>query len=645
MQKEAKFGQIRILHLEDAEFDRLHVAAMIRESGLSCEIKVVQSEMEFATALKEGVYDLVISDFALPFYNGLKALALAKELCPDVPFVFFSGTIGEEQAIESLKSGAVDYILKQSPNRLIPAIRQALQHAEKRARLREAEEKNREQVELLDKAHDAIMVCDLSNRLTFWNHSAERIYGWSKEEVLGRDAIQLLLKEQTSKFEEARQSLRTQGDWIGEMENVTKDGRTVVVQTRCTLIADDQGRPKSRLILNTDITEQKQLEEQLLRAQRLESLGALVSGIAHDLNNTLSPIVMGVDILRRESHSKTGQDILDMIGSGARRGSEMVKQMLTFARGGSSQKTRLDINPLLREMNKIIADTFPKAVHGNVETDPASWPVMGVPTQLHQVLMNLCVNARDAMPHGGTITLCAKNREVGAVEASRHPGAKEGKYLLVSVADTGSGIAKDQIDKIFKPFFTTKEQGKGTGLGLSTSLTIIKNHGGFMKVESELGRGSVFQCYLPAAVDMEAPANAGEVKRELPVGQGETILVVHHEEGLLAMIRTTLDHYGYQMLSAGDGPQAVALLEQKRDSVRLIISSLSMLFTDDRPMIEVLQQIAPDSKMIAVSSLAQENAQKTVKANAFIQKPFTIENLLTTVHKVLTADASQSSPN
>jgi len=639
---ETCLSRIRILHLEDIEYDRMLVANMLEENDLRCDITAVQSKAEFAAALKEIPYDLIISDYALPSYNGLEALALAKASRQDIPFVFFSGTIGEERAIESLKKGAVDYVLKQSPNRLIPAIRRALQNAEKQALLRDAEEKNREQIELLDKARDAILVCDLENRLTFWNKSAERIYGWSKEEALGRDAIQLLLKERTPHLEEVRQSLAENGDWVGEMENVTKDGKTVIVQTRCTLILDDQGQPKSKLILNTDITERKQLEEQFLRAQRLESLGALVSGIAHDLNNALSPIVMGVDILRAQADLKSSKAMLDTIGSSAKRGSDMVKQMLTFARGGSSQKTLIDTNHLLHEMYKIITDTFPKTIQCRIAADPASKPVIGVPTQLHQVLMNLCVNARDAMPNGGMITLSTRNIEVNAAEARcypEYPEVQAGSYLLISVADTGSGIPADQIEKIFKPFFTTKEQGKGTGLGLSTSLTIIKNHEGFMTVQSELGKGTVFKCYLPLAKTTATRTAPGEAKPELPAGRGESILLVDTEEGISAMIQTTLAHYGYQVLVATDGPQAMALLAEKRETVRLIISSLSMLFTDGRPMIEILQTIAPKSKIIAVSSLAQESAQKTAKVDAFIQKPFTIENLLTTVHKILTVQA------
>ncbi len=639
MKTEANLSRIRVLHLEDTGFDRLLVAGMLQESDLHCEINVVQTEAEFVTALREIPYDLIISDFALPSYNGLSALAWARATKPNIPFVFFSGTMGEERAIESLKLGAVDYVLKQSPNRLVPAVRQALQNARKQSQLRETEEKNREQGELLDKARDGILVCDLKNRITFWNQGAERIYGWSKAEAIGRDTAGLLLRQETPQLTELRRGLTERGEWAGEMESVTKDGRTVVTQTRCTLILDDNGQPKSKLILNTDITERKQLEEQFLRAQRLESLGAMVSGIAHDLNNALAPIVIGVDLLRMQSHSENSQSVLDMIGSSAKRGSDMVKQMLTFARGGSSQKVSVDVHQLLHEIEKIITDTFPRTVHCRIETGSVVDSIIGVPTQLHQVLMNLCVNARDAMPDGGTITLSTKNVHVDADEAARHLEARAGNYLRISVADSGTGIPADKIENIFKPFFTTKEQGKGTGLGLSTSAAIIKNHGGFLAVKSEVGRGTVFRCYLPLANEAVIAHETAEAQPALPAGHGETVLVVDDEAAVLAMIKTTLEHYGYKVLTAGDGSQAVAVLDERRNTVHLIISSTSMFLEDERPMIDVLHAIAPDSKIIAVSSLAPESIPATVQANVFIQKPFTPENLLTAVHQLLLAKA------
>ena len=295
----------------------------------------------------------------------------------------------------------------------------------------------------------------------------------------------------------------------GELHEFTKDGRPVIVQGRSTLIRDEQGRPKSVLIINTDITERKLLEEQFLRAQRLESLGILVSGIAHDLNNTLSPILMGAEIVREEIPSPEIESILDTMQTSARRSKDMVKQMLTFVRGGEAGKMLINPAQLIKEMGRIITDTFPKSIQCRVQVDKSAWPVCGLPTQLHQVLLNLCVNARDAMPEGGTLTLSAKNAQLRSADVALHPDAKPGNYLCMSVADTGTGIPAEQLGKIFEPFFTTKVPGKGTGLGLSTSLSIIKNHDGFITVHSEVGRGTEFKFYLPAATETPEEIVAG----------------------------------------------------------------------------------------------------------------------------------------
>jgi len=410
---------VRVLHLEDNETDQILVAEMLQADNLSCEFVVATSKDEFVDALKEGDYQLILSDYTMPSYDGLSALWLAQKLRPDIPFVFFSGTIGEEIAIDSLKNGAVDYVLKQRPHRLVPAIRRALTTAEEHARLRRAEEKIREQADLLDKASDAILVCDMENRITFWNRSAERIYGWTLAEAIGRNMVQLFSKEPTPQFEEATRSAIEQGEWTGEMEHLTKDGRTVTVQSRFTLIRDKHGESKSKLVLNTDITEHKQLEGQFLRAQRLESLGVLASGIAHDLNNSLSPIVTGLGVLREQGVAKDLEGILSTMETSARRGADMVKQVLAFARGSDTHKAPVRVEQLVKEIGKIITDTFPKNIDCRINIGEKPWPVSGWPTQLHQVLLNLCVNARDAMPTGGTITLTLRNVELDAVEGVR----------------------------------------------------------------------------------------------------------------------------------------------------------------------------------------------------------------------------------
>jgi len=605
---------------------------MLRVDGLDCHIVAVKSASDFEWELRNRNYDLILSDYSLPSFDGLSGLSMAKELAPHVPFIFFSGTIGEESAVESLKKGAADYVIKQRPHRLVPAIKQALQKVAATTLLKQTEEKNREQAELLDKATDAILVCDLEHRIIYWNRSAEQIYGWTAEEVREKDVVQVLFHgDMPPQMQELKKAIEEKGDWTGELQELTKDNKTVLVECRATLIHNEQRQPKSLLFINTDITQRKQLEEQLLRSQRLESLGVLVSGIAHDLNNTLAPVLMGADVLRRAPAEK--DNILNMMENSARRGVDMIKQMLAFARGDSTQKTLVPIESLVNEMSKTLIHTFPKNIQCEVTVAEKPWPVFGIPTQLYQVLMNLCVNARDAMPNGGKLTLAVENINIGADGGPFPRGAKSGKHVCVKVADTGTGMAPEQLEKIFRPFYSTKAPGKGTGLGLSTSRGIIESHGGFMTVTSNVGKGTEFKFHLPAMSE-----TAPSVSREpaLPRGNGESILVVDDEAVVVAVVRTTLENYGYRVLAAENGLEAVATLSKNRDTVNLVITGLDMPLMGGGATTAALRRIRPDLKVIVAGGSEKElEGVKGLQINGFIPKPITVGKLLTTIHDLM----------
>lgn len=628
---------VRVLHLEDDEDDHVLLREMLEAEGLRCEFDLARSRSEFEAALQGGPYNLIISDYSLPSYDGLRALALARQQQSQAPFIFFSGTISDELAVESLRNGATDYVVKQRPGRLVATVRRALQEVEERRRLEQTEEKIREQAALLDKAHDAIIVCDLDGQVIFWNRSAERIYGWSAAEAVGRRVGELLFNQMPLSFDEARKSVVELGEWLGEFQQITKEGKPVTVQSSWTLVRDEEGRPKSELIINTDITEQKQLEEQFFRAQRLESLGVLVGGIAHDLNNALTPVLMGASLLQMLPLPEDAMGILKTMTASARRGAEMVQQILTFARGGGGEKSRIQVDQLVKEMRKIINDTFPKSIECRAKVEQGSWPVQGFATHLHQVIMNLCINARDAMAQGGTLTLATQNVVVDEVQAARHSGAEPGRYLCLSVEDTGVGILPDQLPQIFQPFFTTKAPGHGTGLGLSTSLTIVKNHGGFMTVESTAGRGTEFMVYLPA-VEASGEVEPPPAAPMLPAGNGEGILMVDDEAAILALAKTTLENYGYRVFTAASGPEAVTLFTSERDAVQLVITDKSMPFMDGNATILALREVKPEVKTIVTSGhdrAKETETDRQIKADAFMEKPFTVEKLLTTVHGVL----------
>ena len=639
--------ELNVLYLEDSLHDRELVEGKLRTGGLICKFVHARTREEFEAALVGGVLDLILSDFALPGYSGVAALSTARNLRPEVPFLFVSGTIGEERAVESLKSGATDYVIKDRLERLIPAVRRALREASDRFRRRaaeqelraseerfrmvfesapigvinadadgnflstnrtlrimlgfseaelagvsfrqitheddrivgaeqlmdlmagkldrvrlekrfyrkdgsliwvqtttsairddhsqfqyfvtliedlterkQAEERMRDQTTLLNMAADAIIMKDAEARVISWNLGAEHMYGWTAAEVIGQRVIEMLNRD-AGDFEKMKKGLLEHGDWSGELRQSTRTGREIVVSSRATLMRDERGRPKSILMINTDITEKKSLEMQFLRAQRMESIGTLASGIAHDLNNILAPISIAAQILRMRPLDQETEEMVTRIETSAHRGAEVVRQVLTFARGIEGDRALLQPRHLIKEIINMAQDTFPKSINITYLVPEELWPVMADSTQLHQVLLNLFVNARDAMPAGGNLHCTAENT---LIEDTRMllPGSKAGPYVLIQVKDTGTGIPADILEKIFEPFFTTKELGKGTGLGLSTVLGIVKSHGGSVLVGSEPGKGATFKLYLPAVVNVAASQPVAP-QAGVPRGHGELI--------------------------------------------------------------------------------------------------------------------------
>src|ERR1700752_315888 len=437
------------------------------------------------------------------------------------------------------------------------------------------EEQIREQAALLDQAQDAILVRDLDQKILFWNKGAEKIYGWTAEEVIGKNAEELLFRGRSAQFHSARQAIIQNGEWKGEVHQPRRDGTEIIVESRWTLVRDEQGRPKSILVINTDVTEKKRMESQFLRAQRMESIGTLAGGIAHDLNNVLSPILMAIDMLQLKATDESSKKWLDVLRVNADRGGNMVRQVLSFARGVEGERVALQPKHLIKEIVKILRETLPKAIEINFHVPNDLWMISADATQVHQVLMNLCVNARDAMPEGGSISIRAENVSVDENYARMHIEAKAGRFVVISVADTGPGMTTDVQSRIFEPFFTTKEMTKGTGLGLSTALTIVKSHGGFINVYSELHKGSQFVVYLPALATPETVDSAA-ARTDLPLGHGELILVVDDEESIREITRGTLETFGYRVLTASDGTEALALYADKKNEIAAVLTDMVM---------------------------------------------------------------------
>jgi two-component system cell cycle sensor histidine kinase/response regulator CckA len=500
-----------------------------------------------------------------------------------------------------------------------------------------AEEQIREQAALLDQAQDAIMVRDLNHKVLFWNKGAEHIYGWTAEEAIGKNVRDLIFKQPSEQFEVARKTVIEKGEWIGEMHQARRDGAAIVIESRWTLVTDENGVPRSVLVINTDITEKKRMEAQFLRAQRMESIGTLAGGIAHDLNNVLSPILMAIDMLQMKTTDETSKKWLAVLRTNAERGGDMVRQVLSFARGVEGERVALQPKHLIKEIIKILRETLPKSIEISFQIPNDIWIISADATQIHQVLMNLCVNARDAMPDGGSISISAENVVLDENYARMHIEAKSGRFVMISVADTGPGMSPEIQSRIFEPFFTTKEMTKGTGLGLSTALTIVKSHGGFINVYSELHKGSHFTVYLPA-LDKPGGVDANAVHADLPLGHGEVILVVDDEDSIREITRGTLETFGYSVLTASDGTEALALYADKKNEIAVVLTDMVMPFMDGPATIRALQRMNPNVRIIAASGLGAghrggEGALEGVAV--FLNKPYTAEKLLKTLAKVL----------
>ncbi|MDB6114529.1 MAG: hypothetical protein JWQ62_1474 [Lacunisphaera sp.] len=630
-------SSLRFLHLEDNLTDASLVHAQLTGEWPGCAIKRVDNRADFLAALERESFDLILSDFSMVDFTGMEALILLRQQDSAIPFLFLSGTIGEENAVEALKRGATDYVVKDRMGRLIPAIRQALVNVREHALRRQAEIQLGNQARWLDEARDAICVTDLSGRLTYLNHSATLLHGRSSAEARDRSLAELFGLFSQALLPVALEQVHRTGTWTGEIQVVTPDGALRQLESRWTLVRDPAGRPHSVLLINTDVTERRQLETDLRRSQRIESLGMLAGGIAHDLNNMLSPITMGLGLLRTKTADPELLRLVNVMAGSAEKGATLIRQVLAFARGAEGEKLALQVRPVIRDVVDFLAETLPRSIEIKEEAPPGLWLIHGDATQLHQVLMNLGVNARDAMPTGGLLSFQAENTTVDAATAAAHPGAQSGPHVVMTVEDTGTGIPPELVDRIFDPFFTTKALGKGTGLGLSMALGIVKAHGGFLTVHSEPGHGTAFRLFFPAAQESLAPATPAPAPAA-PRGHGETILVIDDEEMVREMVRAFLEHYGYRVRLAADGASGVELFRQHQAEIQVVMTDMMMPGLQIGDLLPALRAIDSTVKVVLMSGLiGPENRDKIAALGCagFLQKPMTGEELVQAVQQAL----------
>ena len=731
----------------------------LEKAGYQVQSECVEDAAQMRAALDRQTWDVIICDYRLPQFDAPGALAILQQTGQDIPLIVVSGTIGEVVAVEMMRSGAQDYLMKDNLTRLGPSVAREVKEAQQRessrraheqlhlqsaalnaaanaslitnrsgiiqwvnpawttmtgypadesigqtpcqlksgvqddafydvlwktilggnvwqgelvnrrkdgtfyseeetitplldgngqvthficikqdiTKRKQADEKIREQAALIDQAQDAIVVCDMEDRIQFWNQGAERLFGWQASEALGRHSAELYGSNCHPESLAARKQLMEKGFWSGELHYNARDGRKLIVCCRWTLLRNELNEPKSILAFKTDLTAQKHIETQLLRSQRMEGLGTLAGGIAHDLNNILAPILMGTAILRNELKDEANCQLLDMMENSAQRGADIIKQLLVFGRGIDGDRSDLNLSHPIEEMAKIIHETFPKDLLLRIECDKDLLPISSTLTHLHQVLLNLCVNARDAMPEGGTLTLSAENIQIGPGQNLIPPEAKTGPYVLLKVRDTGIGMSSQVLDRVFDPFFTTKEVGKGTGLGLATVLGIVKGHNGYITIDSQEGQGTEFKIYFPA-VTQHSSAKKHPMGNAQPRGHSELILIVDDEVAVREVLKKTLQYYGYQVITAEDGSRALDLCAARLQDIKVVITDLAMPSMDGLALVRALKTLAPWVPIIASTGLGQDLKLQELKALGvadILGKPYSSEVVLKALWGVL----------
>ncbi len=681
----------RVLIVDDKEDNLYYLRALL--TGHGCTVETARHGAEALVLARNGPPDLVVSDLLMPVMDGYTLLRHWKSdaRLKSIPFIVYTATYTEaEDERLALNLGADAFVLKPAePEDFLARIRdvqtnaaanvpegpktpvgdekellkvysetlirkleektlqleesnRALQHdiIERKAAevlLRESELRFRQ---LAENINEVFWLIDPAKKqMLYVSPAYEKIWGRTCEELYAKPAtwMESIHRDDREGVAHAAATKQAQGHYDETYRILRPDGTVCWIRDRAFPIKNEAGQIYRIVGTAEDITERKKLEEQFLRAQRMESIGTLAGGIAHDLNNLLSPIVMGVGLLKLTLTDEGALRVIDAIERNAYRGSDLVKQVLSFARGVEGARVSVQLRHIVREVESIACNTFPRNITFHSQVPPDTWPVTGDPTQLNQVLLNLCVNARDAMPDGGDLTITGRNVVIDEQYAATDHALPPGPYVVLEVADTGTGMKKEVMDRIFEPFFTTKEIGKGTGLGLSTVLGIVRSHGGSVHVESEPGQGSKFVIHLPAqASDHGAPPALAHEPARVPGGQGEVILVVDDDASVLDITRQTLEAFGYRVLCAVDGADAMSVFALNRAEIAVVLTDIMMPVMDGIALISALHRIDPRVKIIAASGLAGNEARAaSVGVKHFLAKPYTADAMLATLREVL----------
>jgi two-component system, cell cycle sensor histidine kinase and response regulator CckA len=639
---------LRILHLEDSESDAELVKSALEFGGVECTIALVQDEVDFRSALEREPFDLILADHGLPTFNGDSALAIKRTLCPDIPLIFVTGALGEDRAIETLKQGATDFVLKDNLSRLAPVVKRALDEAKARRERLEAEEARRRSEERFETVarltNDVLWELDLRTNQLLWSEGIHKLLGVKPEEVKPDVSwwYERIHPQDRARVEAGLDEVVRAGGqfWSTEYRHVRSDGSHAHVISRAQVIYDERGNPVRAIGAVMDITARLRLEEQFRQAQKMEAIGRLAGGIAHDFNNLLTAINGYTDIVLESGHAlnETDKRYLREVRRAGDRAAGLTRQLLAFTRQQVMNPQVIDLNEVVSGVANMLRRLIGEDIR--LQAVPASEPVRAKADagQIEQVLMNLAVNSRDAMPDGGNVTIKTCRREF------LHPSSRSGvvipagSYVELEVSDTGTGMDTETKLRAPEPFFTTKEEGKGTGLGLSTVYGIVTQSNGHLEIESEPGKGTKVRVYLPL---VEQPASGAGVRTRKPdlsrLRGEETILVVEDDDGVRDLTCEILRRHGYQLLEASNGNEALSIAGGRQSPIHLLLTDVVMPALRGPELAQRLRTLHPETRVIFISGYAGKDDQEDVTRQGapFLQKPFAAETVLRKVRDVL----------
>jgi two-component system cell cycle sensor histidine kinase/response regulator CckA len=631
---------LNFLVIEDSWADFLLIERHLKQQGIVARCQWVTTFEQLIQEIDRGPWDVVLADYSVPQLDFSECLGILSTRLPDAPVIVVSGTIGEERAVDLMKDGTSDVVLKDSLGRLVPAIKRSLEGVADRRAARTVEAELRLANAALDAAADPVVITDRNGTIVYVNPAFSTVTGYSRAEALGRNPR--LVKSgvhDLGLYRDLWNTVLAGGVWRGELINRRKDGRLYSEVQAITPVRNATGEITHFVAIKRDLTEEKLLHAQFLQAQKMESVGRLAGGIAHDFNNLITVINVTADLA--SLNLQEGDPLraeFDRIRESGEQAASLTRQLLAYSRNQLMKPEVIDLGAVVKAMETMLKRLLGEDIELLVVTGAWLGPVMADRGQLEQVVMNLAVNARDAMPTGGVLTIDVENVELDETFAETHPSVRPGPHVMLAVSDVGLGMDEATRVRIFEPFFTTKELGKGTGLGLATVYGIVKQSGGSIWVDSEPGKGASFTVYLPRVEGVQPPNRP----RPTPTAMrgSETILVVEDEEMLRTLSSRLLEVAGYTVLTAGGGEEAMLVLERHTGPVHLVMTDVVMPGISGRELGERLQRIHPGLKVLYTSGYTDDVVLRhglSDRTTHFISKPFSMKELTRKVREVLDA--------